>query len=130
MEQIQILKLSTNLRRYTYTHQVFIKIFTKKKKCFTNYISIKKIPNVLNEENADVVIEEKLNNEDFKKSDIEIETYETIEKLKYPQEYNSKKPISIILDDINQKEMNDSRVQAMFKRSHRNNISTFIKGQG
>ena len=30
-----------------------------------------------------------------------------------------------ILDDLNEKEMNDPRVQAMFKRSRHNNLSIF-----
>ena len=34
-----------------------------------------------------------------------------------------------ILDDINEKEMNDPRVQAMFKRSRHNNLSIFIISQ-
>ena len=43
---------------------------------------------ILNEEDIDVVIEEIVNNKDFEKSDTEIETYESIEEIKYPQEYN------------------------------------------
>ena len=35
----------------------------------------------------------------------------------------------IILDDLNQKEMEDPRVQAMFKRSRHNNLSIFIISQ-
>ena len=35
----------------------------------------------------------------------------------------------IILDDLNQKEMDDPRVQAMFKRSRPNNLSIFIISQ-
>ena len=37
--------------------------------------------------------------------------------------------IIIKLDDVNEKEMNDSRVQAMFKRSRHNNLSIFIISQ-
>ena len=48
----------------------------------------------------------------MEKSDTEIETYESIEKLKLPQEHEN--ICIIILDDLNEKEMNDSRVQAMF----------------
>ena len=51
-------------------------------------MSINKIPNILNEEDKDVVIEEMVNNENFEKSDTEIETYESIEEIKYPQEYD------------------------------------------
>ena len=74
-----------------------------------------------------MVIEEVINNKDFEKSDFEIETYENIEELKYPQEYENNS--IIILDDLNQKEMDDPRVQAMFKRSRHNNLSIFIISQ-
>ena len=62
-----------------------------------------------------MVIEKIVNNTDFKKSDIEIETYESIEELKYPQEYEHGG--IIIVDDLNRKKKNDPQVQAMFKRS-------------
>ena len=62
-----------------------------------------------------------------KKSDIEIETFDNIEGLKIPQEYENNS--IIILDDLNQKEMDDPRVQAMFKRSRHNNLSIFIISQ-
>ena len=35
----------------------------------------------------------------------------------------------ILLDDLNEKEMDDPRVQAMFKRSRHNNLSIFIISQ-
>ena len=73
-----------------------------------------------------MVIEEIVNNKDFEKSDTEIETYESIDELKFPQEYDGD---IIILDDLNEKEMNDPRVQAMFKRSRHNNLSIFIISQ-
>ena len=82
-------------------------------KCFTTYIPIHIIPNILNEEDIDIVIEEVNNNKDFEKSDIEIETFDNIEDLEFPQEYEHNS--IIILDDLNQKEMDDPRVQAMFK---------------
>ena len=47
--------------------------------------------------------------------------------MKFPQEYDDGG--IIILDDLNQKEMDDPRVQAMFKRSRHNNLSTFILSQ-
>ena len=64
---------------------------------------------------------------DFEKSDTEIETYESIEELKFPQEYDDEG--IVILDDLNEKEMIDPRVQAMFKRSRHNNLSIFIISQ-
>ena len=44
--------------------------------------------------------------------------------MKFLQEYHDGG--IIILDDLNEKKMNDPRVQAMFKRSRRNNLSIFI----
>ena len=52
-------------------------------KCFTNHIPIPIIPNILNEEDIDIVIEEIVSNKDFEKSDTEVETYESIEELKF-----------------------------------------------
>ena len=43
-----------------------------------------------------------------------METYESIEELKFPQEYEI--IVLNVLDDLNEKEMNDPRVQAMFNR--------------
>ena len=47
--------------------------------------------------------------------------------MKFPQEYENNS--IIILDDLNQKEMDDPRVQAMFTRSRHNNLSIFIISQ-
>ena len=55
----------------------------------------------MNEEDIDIVIEEIVNNKDFQKSDTEIETYESIEELKFHQEYEDGG--IIILDDLNEK---------------------------
>ena len=79
---------------------------------------------MLNEEDMDVVIDEIVHNEDFDKSDTEIETYESIEEYKFTQEYEDGG--IIMLDDLNEREMNDPRVQAMFKQSKHNNLSIFI----
>ena len=102
-------------------------LYQKKIKCFSNYIPINIIPNISNEEDIDIVIDELVNNKDFEKSDIEIETFESIEDLKFPQDYENNS--IIILDDLNQKEMDDPRVHAMFKRSRHNNLSIFIISQ-
>ena len=85
------------------------------------------MPNILNEEDIDVVTEEVNNDKDFEKSDTEIETYESIEKLKYPQEVEDGGIIT--LDDLNEKDMHDPRIQAMLKRSRHNNLSIFIISQ-
>ena len=84
-----------NMIKYTSFHQVFTKkLYQKLIKCFSNYIPIHIIPNILNEEDIDVVVDEIVNNEELEKSDAEIETYESIEDLKFPQEYEN---ISIII---------------------------------
>ena len=112
---------------YIYSPSLHQNLYQRLIKCFSNYIPIHIISNILNEEDIDVVIQEIVDNKDFEKSNIEIETYNNIEELKYPQEYENNN--IIILDDLNQKEMDDPRVQAMFKRSRHNNLSIFIISQ-
>ena len=112
---------------YIYSPSLHQVLYQKLIKCFSNYIPISIIKNILNEEDIDVAIEEIVNNKDFEKSDTEIETFDKIEDLKFPQEYENNS--IIILDDLNQKEMDDPRVQAMFKRSRYNNLSIFIISQ-
>ena len=112
---------------YIYSPSLHQDLYQKLIECFSNYIPIHIIPNILNEEDIDLVIDGVINNKDFEKSDTEIETYDSIEELKFPQEYEDGG--IIILDDLNEKEMNDPRVQAMFKRSRHNNLSIFIISQ-
>ena len=47
--------------------------------------------------------------------------------MKFPQEYDDGGIIN--LDDLNEKKMNDPRVQAIFKRSRHINLSVFIISQ-
>ena len=112
---------------YIYSPSLHQNLYQRLIKCFSKYMPIHIIPNILNEEDIDIVIEEIVNNKDFQKSDIEIETFESIENLKYPQDYENNS--IIILDDLNQREMDDPRVQSMFKRSRHNNLSIFIISQ-
>ena len=112
---------------YIYSRSLHQDLYQKLIKCFSNYIPINIIPNISNEEDIDLVIDEVTNNKDFEKSDTEIESFESIEELKYPQQYENNS--IIILDDLNQKEMDDPRVQAMFKRSRHNNLPIFIISQ-
>ena len=112
---------------YIYSPSLHQDLYQKLIKCFSNYIPIHIIPNILNEEDIDIVIEEIVNNKDFEKSDTEIETYEPIEQLEFSQEYEDGG--IIILDDLNEKEMNDPRVQVRFKRSRHFNLSIFIISQ-
>ena len=112
---------------YIYSPSLHQDLYQKLIKCFSNYIPIHIIPNILNEEDIDKVIDELVNDKDLEKSDKDIETYESIEDLKFPQEYENNS--IIILDDLNQKEMDDARIQAMFKRSRHNQLSAFIISQ-
>ena len=57
----------------------------------------------MNEKDIDIVIEEIVNNKDFEKSDTEIETFDNIEELRFPQEYENN--TIIILDDLNEKKL-------------------------
>ena len=112
---------------YIYSPSLHQDLYQKLIKCFSNYIPIHIIPNILNEVDIDIVIEKIVNNKDFEKSNIEIETFESIEDLKFPQEYENNS--IIILDDLNQKEINNDKIQAMFKRGRHNNLSIFIISQ-
>ena len=89
---------------YIYSPSLHQDLYQKLIKCFSNYVRIHKIPIVLNENDIDIVIDEIVKNEDFEKSDTEIETYESIEELKSPQEYENNS--IIILNDLYQKEIN------------------------
>ena len=112
---------------YIYSPSIHQDLYQKLTKCFSNYIPIQIIPNILNAVYLDSVIEEIVNNKDFKKSNIELETFDNIEELKYPQEYENNS--IIILDDLNEKEINNDKIQAMFKRGRHNNLSIFIISQ-
>ena len=112
---------------YIYSPSLHQDLYQKLIKCFSNHIPIHIIPNILNEEDIDIVIEEITNNKDFQKSDTEIETFDNIEDLKFPQEYENNS--IIILDDLNEEEINNEKIQAMFKRGRHNNLSIFIISQ-
>ena len=112
---------------YIYSPSLHQDLHQKLIKFFTNYIPIHIIPKNLNEEDIDVVIEEIVNNKDFQKSDTEIETFDNIDELKFPQEYE--KNSIIMLDDLNEKEINNDKIQAMFKRGRHNQLSIFINSQ-
>ena len=77
----------------------------------------------------DIIIEEIVNHENLEKSETEVDIFEAIEELRYPQDFNSDSAVVIILNGINQKEIIDSRIQPMFKRSRHNNISVLIFSQ-
>ena len=54
--------------------------------------------------------------EKLKKSETEIEAFESIE-LKCLQENETDSPFEVNLDHINKREINDQRIQVLFKRS-------------
>ena len=60
---------------YIYSPSLHQDLYQKLTKCFSNYIPIHIIPNILKEEDIDIVIEELDNNKDFEKSDTEIEKF-------------------------------------------------------
>ena len=108
---------------YIYSPSLHHYLYQKLNKSFSKYKPINKIPNILNEEDIDMVIDELVNKKDFEKSDTEIEIYESIEELKFPQEHENN---SInILDDLNEKEINNDDIQAMFKGGRHNKSSHF-----
>ena len=113
---------------YIYSPSLHQNFFQKIIKSFSDYIPIHIIPNILKEQDSDVMFDKIVNIEDFQKSDVEIETFDNIAELKFPQEYDDGG--NLILDDLNENEMNAPRVQAMFKQSRRNNLSIFIISQG
>ena len=102
-------------KTYNYSPSLHQDLNQKFIKCFSNFMPIHIVPNILNEGDFDIIIEELVNTVDFEKSDTTIEIYESIEELKFPENYDDGG--NIILDELNKKETNDSRVQAMFKRS-------------
>ena len=72
---------------YIHSANLHLNIYQKLIKCFSNYIPIHIIPIIFNEEDMEEVIEEIAFNKDFQKSDTEIETFDNIEELRFPQEY-------------------------------------------
>ena len=87
---------------YIYSPSLHQDLYQNLIKCFSNYIPIHIISNILNEENIDIVIEE-IVNKDFEKSNTEIDTYDNIEELRYPQEYENNS--FVILDYLNGKKL-------------------------
>ena len=113
-------------KTYVYSSSLHQDLYQKLNKRFSNFIPIHIVLNIRNEEDFDLVIEELSNIKDFEISDIETETCDSIEELKFLQEYVSEETIVIILDDLYQKELEYLCVKAMFKRSRHKNISIFI----
>ena len=74
-------------KKYIYSPSVHEDLYQKISRGFSNFIPIQIKPNILHEEDIDIVIDEIVITKDSEKSDFEIETYESTEELKFPQEY-------------------------------------------
>ena len=110
---------------YIYSPSIYQETYQKLIECFEKKIPPKSISKVLKNNKS---IDDIISDEKFEPSDVEICVYENIDELKYSQDYQGESTV-IILDYLNEKELNDSRVQALFKRSRHNNISIFIISQ-
>ena len=112
---------------YIYSPSLHQDLYQKLIKSFSKCIPIHIIPNILNENDIVIVCEEIVNIKHSEKSVTEIETFDNIEELRFPQDYENN---SInILDDLNEKEINNDKIQAMFKRGKHSNLSMFIISQ-
>ena len=69
---------------YNYSPSLHQDVYQKSIKKFSNYIPLNIIPNILNEEDRDLIIEDIVTKEKFEKLETEIESYESKEELKYP----------------------------------------------
>ena len=78
----------------------------------------------------DRTIEEIIIDEDFESSHIECNSYENIDELKNPQDYDPNIHNVIVLDDLNKQQLNDEKVQMLFKRGRHNNLSLFVVTHG
>ena len=124
-----ILNISNDFSKlYIYSPSIYQELYQKLIKCLNAFLPLNVIQNILNQnisiDDLDAVIEEIIHDEDFESSEIEIETFDLINELKDPQEFE---PSSfIIIDDLSEKDMKTSNVQAMFKQSRPANISVFM----
>ena len=89
------------IKIYFYSTSLHQDSYQKTIKCFSKYIPIHKIPNILNEEDIDAVIEEIPSYKEVEKSDNGIMIYESVEELKFTQEYDDGSFVT--LDGLNEK---------------------------
>ena len=85
------------------------------------------MPNILNEIDSDLLIEEIVNDKIFEKLEREIETFETKDETKYPQNYKSDCLIFINIVELN--ELDKKILQALFRRSRHNYMSILTFSQ-
>ena len=110
---------------YIYSPSIHQDTYQNLIECFKQKAPPKSISKILKNKRT---IEACLADENFETSDIEISVHEKIDELKYPQKYEGESTV-FILDDLNEREMNDDRIQALFKRSRHSNIFIFIISQ-
>ena len=119
---------------YIFSPTIHQPTYQKIIKCFNSFLPLNVIQNILKEkislDELDNTIEEIINHEDFEQSHIECENYENIDELKNAQEYDSDIHNVIIFDDLNKKQLEDERIQMLFKRGRHNNISVFVITHG
>ena len=124
-----ILNISNDFSKlYIYSPSIYQELYQKLIKCLNAFLPLNVIQNLLNQnksiDDLEAVIEEIIHDEDFESSEIEIETFDSIKELKDPEEFE---PSSfIILDDLGEKDIKTSNVQAMFERTRPANISVFV----
>ena len=107
-------------KKYIYSPSFHQDFYQKLFKWFSNFIPIHVIPKTVKEEDINIVSDEIVNRKDFEKSETEIESYDNIEELKFPQEYDYNQTIAFILDDLSEKEKNNPKVESLFKRWRHN----------
>ena len=112
---------------YIYSPPLHQDLYQKLFKCFTNYIPLHIITNILNEEDTYKVIDEMINNKVFEKTGTEIETIDSKEELGYPQDYENNS--IVILNDLIEKQIINDKILAMFKRGRHDKLSVFIISQ-
>ena len=116
LSNLILISVNTFEKKYTYSPSLHQNLYQKLFTYFTEYIRVNIIPNILNEEYIVLVIDEIVNDKNFEKSDTGVEIFESIEELKYTQDYEDDGVIT--LDELNdEKKMINLRVQSMFKIS-------------
>ena len=98
---------------YIYSPSLHQDLYQRINKSFSNYMLIHITPNILHDEDIDLVIDKVVNKEDFKKLDTGIKTYESIGELKHHQEYEDGGIIA--LDDLTEKEKKWSSCSSNFR---------------
>ena len=116
-------------KKYVYSPSKHQDFNEKLSECSNNFIPRNVLQNICSEEDLDSLFEEKADIVHFEKSEIEMNTKESMENFNYLPEYNSDYPYVFTLHNLSEKEKNDLRIQATFKRSTCSKVSTFTSIQ-